>query len=215
MTYPTNVNIWQHVEPLNITKEGFKICCQSVLKAGSGGSFVINTKIADWVLATHGSGHTYTYKLNVPTTATKAQINLSSILYGYTKKSHWSDGDDSGWDYYDYDTVLYAKFAVNGSTYSDFAEIGRSSGDGSNNQNFSKQINLNNNSEITITLMFKGFEDDGTLIPDGQGHYTEMQGTCTLQSYSVNTASDSVITRGTAGFIAIDPNSCPYTVTKG
>ncbi len=211
----TNVNIWQHVEPLNITKEGFKICCQSVLKAGSGGSFVINTKIADWVLATHGSGHTYTYKLNVPTTATKAQINLASELYGYTKKSHWSDGDDSGWDYYDYDTVLYAKFAVNGSTYSDFAEIGRSSGNGSNNQNFSKQINLNNNSEITITLMFKGFKDDGTLIPDGQGHYYEMKGTCTLQSYSVNTASDSVITRGTAGFIAIDPNSCPYTVTKG
>lgn len=211
----TNVNIWQHIEPLNITKEGFKVCCQSVLKAGSGGSFVINTKIADWVLATHGSGHTYTYKLNVPTTATKAQINLTSELYGYTKKSHWSDGDDSGWDYYDYDTVLYAKFAINGTTYSDFAEIGRSSGDGSHNQNFSKQINLNNNSEITITLMFKGFEDDGTLIPDGQGHYYEMKGTCTLQSYSLDTASDSVIARGTAGFIAIDPNSCPYTVTKG
>ena len=211
----TNVNIWQHIEPLNITEEGFKVCCQSVLKAGSGGSFVINTKIADWVLATHGSGHTYTYKLNVPTTATKAQINLTSELYGYTKKSHWSDGDDSGWDYYDYDTVLYAKFAINGTTYSDFAEIGRSSGDGSHNQNFSKQINLNNNSEITITLMFKGFKDDGTLIPDGQGHYYEMKGTCTLQSYSLDAASDSVIAHGTAGFIAIDPNSCPYTVTKG
>ena len=211
----TNVNIWQHIEPLNITKEGFTVCCQSVLKAGSGGSFVINTKIADWVLATHGSGHTYTYKLNVPTTATKAQINLTSELYGYTTKSHWSDGDDSGWDYYDYDTVLYAKFAINGTTYSDFAEIGRSSGDGSHNQNFSKQINLNNNSEITITLMFKGFEDDGTLIPDGQGHYYKMKGTCTLQSYSLDAASDSVIAHGSAGFIAIDPNSCPYTVTKG
>ena len=34
----TNVNIWQHIEPLNITKEGFTVCCQSVLKAGSGGS---------------------------------------------------------------------------------------------------------------------------------------------------------------------------------
>lgn len=83
----TNVNIWQHIEPLNVTKEGFKVCCQSVLKAGSGGSFVVNTKIADWNLANHKSGQTYTYKLNVPTTATKAQINLTSVLYGYTKKN--------------------------------------------------------------------------------------------------------------------------------
>lgn len=211
----TNVNIWQHIEPLNITKEGFKVCCQSVLKAGSGGSFVVNTKIADWNLANNKSGQTYTYKLNVPTTATKAQINLSSVLYGYTKKKHWSDGDDSGWDYDDYDTVLYVKFAVDGTTYSDFVEIGRSSGDGSTNPNFSKQINLNNNSEIAIILMFKGFDYHPTLIPGGQGYYSEMKGTCTLQSYSLDTASDSVIARGTAGFIAIDPNSCPYTVTKG
>lgn len=211
----TNVNIWQHIEPLNITKEGFKVCCQSVLKAGSGGSFVVNTKIADWNLANNKSGQTYTYKLNVPTTATKAQINLSSVLYGYTKKTHWSDGDDSGWDYDDYDTVLYAKFAVDGTTYSDFVEIGRSSGDGSTNPNFSKQINLNNNSEIAIILMFKGFDYHPTLIPGGQGYYSEMKGTCTLQSYSLDAASDSVIAHGTAGFIAIDPNSCPYTVTKG
>lgn len=211
----TNVNIWQHIEPLNITKEGFKVCCQSVLKAGSGGSFVINTKIADWNLANNKSGQTYTYKLNVPTTATKAQINLSSVLYGYTQKTHWSDGDDSGWDYDDYDTVLYAKFAVDGTTYSDFVEIGRSSGDGSTNPNFLKQINLNNNSEIAIILMFKGFDYHPTLIPGGQGYYSEMKGTCTLQSYSLDAASDSVIAHGTAGFIAIDPNSCPYTVTKG
>lgn len=211
----TNVNIWQHIEPLNITKEGFKVCCQSVLKAGSDGSFVVNTKIADWNLANNKSGQTYTYKLNVPTTATKAQINLSSVLYGYTKKTHWSDGDDSGWDYDDYDTVLYVKFAVDGTTYSDFVEIGRSSGDGSTNPNFSKQINLNNNSKIAIILMFKGFDYHPTLIPGGQGYHSEMEGTCTLQSYSVDTASDSVIAHGTAGFIAIDPNSCPYTVTKG
>lgn len=211
----TNVNMWQHVEPLNVSKEGFKVCCQSVLKAGSGGSFAVNTKIADWNLANHKSGQTYTYKLNIPTTATKAQINLSSILYGYTDKSHWSDGDDEGWDYYDYDTVLYAKYEVNGKLYSDFSEIGRSSGNGSHSQNSSKQINLNNNSEITITLMFKGFEDDGSLITGGKGYYEEMKGTCTLQSYSVDTATDSVITRGIAGFIAVDPNSCPFTVTKG
>lgn len=211
----TNVNIWQHIEPLNITKQGFKVCCQSVLKAGSGGSFVLNTKIAEWNLASNKSGQTYTYKLNVPTTATKAQINLTSVLAGHTKKSHWSDGDDEGWDYYDYDTVLYAKYELNGKTYSDFSEIARSSGSGDLTTNTPKQITLNNNSEITITLMFRAFKDDGKEITGGAGYLKDMNGTCTLQSYSVDTASDSVIARGTAGFIAIDPNSCPYTVTKG
>lgn len=211
----TNVNIWQHIEPLNITKEGFKVCCQSVLKAGSGGSFVVNTEIADWNLANNKSGQTYTYKLNVPTTATKAQINLTSILAGHTKRSHWSDGDDEGWDYYDYDTVLYAKYDLNGKTYSNYSEIARSSGSGNLQTNAPKQITLNNNSEITITLMFKAFDDEGEEMTGGNGYLKDMKGTCTLQSYSLDAASDSVIAHGTAGFIAIDPNSCPYTVTKG
>lgn len=211
----TNVNIWQHIEPLNITKEGFKVCCQSVLKAGSGGSFVVNTKIADWNLANNKSGQTYTYKLNVPTTATKAQINLTSILAGHTDRSRWSDGDDEGWDYYDYDTVLYAKYDLNGKTYSNYSEIARSSGSGDLQTNTPKQITLNNNSEITITLMFKAFDDEGEEINGGNGYLKDMKGTCTLQSYSLDAAGDSVIAHGTAGFIAIDPNSCPYTVTKG
>lgn len=63
--------------------------------------------------------------------------------------------------------------------------------------------------------MFRAFKDDGSEIAGGSDYLEDMKGTCTLQSYSVDTASDSVITRGTAGFIAIDPNSCPYTVTKG
>lgn len=212
----TNVNIWQHVEPLNVSKEGFKVCCQSVLKAGSGGSFAVNQQICSWSLGTHDSGQTYSYTINVPTTATKVQINLSSTLAGYTRRKHWSDGDDDeGWDYYDEDTVAYAKFTVDGNTYSDFTEIARSSGSGDYTMNSTKQINLNNNSKIIIIIMFKAFNDDGSVL-NGPNKYREaMKGTCTLQSYSVNAATDSVITRGIAGFIAVDPNSCPFTVTKG
>ena len=205
----TNVNIWQHIEPLNITKEGFKVCCQSVLKAGSGGSFVVNTKIANWNLADNNSGQTYTYKLNVPTTATKAQINLTADVHGAT----FSEKFDEDWLYYKYTAVLYVKFEVNGKLYSDFTEIGRGDGGGVN-VNYPKQINLNNNSEITITVMFKAFYR-GQETSDTDDDDSYVNGTCTLQSYSLDTASDSVIAHGIAGFIAIDPNSCPYTVTKG
>lgn len=216
----TNVNIWQHIEPLNITKEGFKVCCQSVLKAGSGGSFVVNTKIADWNMTSDGGGKTYTYTFNVPTTATKLQVNLLAALSGTFESDHWHDGDDDdGWDYYYHYSVLYVKYDVDGRMYSDYAESAAGSGNSTTNTNISKQISLNNNSRITISVMFKGFhdDDDGGGEIDGKGHdfWKTMEGTCTLQSYSLDTASDSVIAHGTAGFIAIDPNSCPYTVTKG
>ena len=205
----TNVNIWQHIEPLNITKEGFTVCCQSVLKAGSGGSFAVNAKFADWDLEKYNSGQTYTYKLNVPTTATKAQINLTADVNGATFSEKW----DEDWLYYEYTAVLYVKFEVNGKLYSDFTEIGRGDGGGVN-VNYPKQINLNNNSEITITVMFKAFYR-GQETSDTEDDDSYVNGTCTLQSYSLDSASDSVIAHGTAGFIAIDPNSCPYTVTKG
>lgn len=209
----TNVNIWQHVEPLNVSKAGFKVCCQSVLKAGSGGSFVVNQKIAYWNLKDNNNGQTYTYEFNVPTTATKVQVNLTSVLSGHTHTER--DDEYDTYDYYYYDTVLYAKFALDGKAYSGYEEIGRGHGRGDQATNSPKQINLNHNSKVTITIMFKAFDDDGDEIPGHNKYDDDMDGTCTLQSYSVDTASDSVITRGTAGFIAIDPNSCPYTVTKG
>lgn len=216
----TNVNIWQHIEPLNITKEGFKVYCQSVLKAGSGGSFVVNTQIANWNMTNDGGGRTYTYTFNVPTTATKLQVNLLAALSGKFETERWHDvDDDSGYYYYYHYSVLYVRYDVDGRMYSNYVESAHGSGDGTTNTNISKQISLNHNSKITIYVMFRGFhdEDDGGKEIDGKGYdfWKNMKGTCTLQSYSVDTASDSVITRGTAGFIAIDPNSCPYTVTKG
>lgn len=214
----TNVNIWQHIEPLNVTKEGFKVCCQSVLKAGSGGSFVVNTKIAGWNMTNDGGGKVYKYTFNVPTTATKLQVNLLAALSGKFESDRWDDGDDSGYDYYYHYSVLYVRYDVDGRMYSDYVESASGSGSGTTNTNISKQISLNSNSRITIYMMFRGFNDEhNSEITSGQGNkfWKDMGGTCTLQSYSVDTASDSVITRGTAGFIAIDPNSCPYTVTKG
>lgn len=210
----TNVNIWQHIEPLNITKEGFKVCCQSVLKAGSGGSFAINAKFADWDLNKYNSGQTFSYTLNVPTTATEAVLNLVGEANGATFSERW----DEDWLNYPYDAVLYVKFEVDGKMYSDFVQIGKGDA-GPSSVNYQKKINLNNNSKITITAKFRAFytgagKDQETNDTDGEGD-EDVNGYCTLQSYSVNTASDSVITRGTAGFIAVDPNSCPYTVTKG
>ena len=206
----TNVNIWQHIEPLNITKEGFKVCCQSVLKAGSGGSFVVNTKIADWNAKTNGSGKVISYTLSVPTTATKIQINLIIGLTARTEREKW---DDEWWYTYDWSTADI-QWLVDNKIYSDYQQVAKEvGGDGETftYTNVSKVISLNGNSQIKINIRFRGFDGDTKK----ESNYEEFNGTCTLQSYSLDTASDSVIAHGTAGFIAIDPNSCPYTVTKG
>ena len=206
----TNVNIWQHIEPLNITKEGFKVCCQSVLKAGSGGSFVVNTKIADWNAKTNGSGKVISYTLSVPTTATKIQINLIIGLTARTEREKW---DDEWWYTYDWSTADI-QWLVDNAIYSDYSQVAKEEGgDGKTftYTNVSKSIVLNGNSQIKVNIRFRGFDGDTKK----ESNYEEFNGTCTLQSYSLDTASDSVIAHGTAGFIAIDPNSCPYTVTKG
>lgn len=206
----TNVNIWQHIEPLNITKEGFKVCCQSVLKAGSGGSFVVNTEIADWNAMTNGSGKVISYTLSVPTTATKIQINLIIGLTARTERDKW---DDEWWYTYDWSTADI-QWLVDNKIYSDYQQVAKKvGGDGETftYTNVSKVISLNGNSQIKINIRFRGFDGDTKK----ESNYEEFNGTCTLQSYSLDTASDSVIAHGTAGFIAIDPNSCPYTVTKG
>lgn len=206
----TNVNIWQHIEPLNITKEGFKVCCQSVLKAGSGGSFVVNTEIADWNAKTNGSGKVISYTLSVPTTATKIQINLIIGLTARTERSKW---DDEWWYTYDWSTADI-QWLVDNKIYSDYQQVAKEvGGDGETftYTNVSKVISLNGNSQIKINIRFRGFDGDTKK----ESNYEEFNGTCTLKSYSLDTASDSVIAHGTAGFIAIDPNSCPYTVTKG
>lgn len=206
----TNVNIWQHIEPLNITKEGFKVCCQSVLKAGSGGSFVVNTKIADWNAKTNGSGKVISYTLSVPTTATKIQINLIIGLTARTERDKW---DDEWWYTYDWSTADI-QWLVDNKIYSDYQQVAKEvGGDGETftYTNVSKVISLNGNSQIKINIRFRGFDGD----TKEESNYAEFNGTCTLQSYSLDAASDSVIAHGTAGFIAVDPNSCPYTVTKG
>ena len=207
----TNVNIYQKVMPTNITKAGFTVCCQSILKSGSGGSFVINNKFGDWSNKEYGCGKVFSYTITVPTTATKAQVNIELGLVGYTSRTKWDDD----WWYTDDIAVADIQWLVDGNVYSDYSQAGeKAGGDGETftYMNISKEISLGGKSRITVNIRFKGLDgDDRSEIKIGYGR---MKGNCTLKSYSIDTASDSVIARGTAGFIAVDPNSCPYTIVK-
>ena len=137
----TNVNIYQKVTPTNITKAGFTVCCQSILKSGSGGSFVINNKFGGWSNKEYGCGKVFSYTITVPTTATKAQVNIELGLAGYTSRTRW-DGD---W-WYTYDIAAAdIQWLVDGNVYSDYSQAGEKAGGDGNTFtyiNISKEISL-------------------------------------------------------------------------
>lgn len=208
-----NVNIWQHVEPLSVSKEGFTACCQSVLRAGSGGNFVVNHQFASWRGDTDGNDKWYSYTLNLPANISK--ISVTCQMTGECYTSRYDAGDSDGHEYVDDSniTTFYLQWRVDGkivvpkyNAWEYEGEIRYQYTTGSANE--SKTFSLNNNSTITCEVCFHG-ESEYDSNPHGS------RGRVSIVSYTCNTSSDMVIAHGTAGFIAIDPNSCPYTVTKG
>lgn len=208
-----NVNIWQHVEPLNVSKEGFTACCQSVLRAGSGGNFVVNHQFASWDGGKDGNDKWYSYTLNLPANISK--ISVTCQMTGECYTSRYDNGDSDGHEWVDDSniTTFYLQWRVDGkivvpkyNAWEYEGEIRYQYTTGSANE--SKTFNLNNNSTITCEVCFHG---ESTYDSNPNGSIGRMS----IVSYTCNTSSDMVIAHGTAGFIAIDPNSCPYTVTKG
>ena len=208
-----NVNIWQHVEPLNVSKEGFTACCQSVLRAGSGGNFVVNHQFASWDGGEDGNDKWYSYTLNLPANISKISVTCQMTGECYTSRHDNGDSDGHEWVDDSNITTFYLQWRVDGkivvpkyNAWEYEGEIRYQYTTGSANE--SKTFNLDNNSTITCEVCFHG-ESTYDSNPNGS------RGRMSIVSYTCNTSSDMVIARGTAGFIAIDPNSCPYTVTKG
>ena len=215
----SNVNIYQVVYPTDITEEGFKVVCKSVLGAGSNNSMVLNKEIASllWSIESgYATAPTYntgwgTYDIEIPNSATSATISLSgSVVWSYGPGDRVYKGINAN---------IYVKILVDGVekvgeylflTGKEASFGGSHSGTDVDSQN--KTLSLHNNTRISICTRF-------TL--HRWGSYGSMtvkdakQAWMTVNSITFNTSIDTVISRGTAGFIAIDPNSCPYTVTKG
>lgn len=60
-----------------------------------------------------------------------------------------------------------------------------------------------------------GFQFYGGVNGDGRGDIDKppCSGTASVLNYSFNTNSDTLLYRGKAGFIAVDPNTVPYSVS--
>lgn len=217
----TNVNVYQQVMPINISKNGFQAICRSILKAGSGSNIPINNQFAVWGVA-DGNGKWYRYDIVIPEGATSAtisfQITTAAAMHYFTNgqsnlyrigstNASWEIKLDNIVAQAEYGRDEKSPFYISGPGHKDdYGYYWRS-------KTVNKIINLSfsNKKSLTLTVQFTG----GGSSTSGSNKHLLSTGSATLFSYSFNTAVDTVIARGSCGFIAVDPNTVPFTVTKG
>lgn len=206
----TNVNIYQDVTPINVSKKGFQIRCRSILKAGTNSNVVVNNQFANWVGATVKAAKWYEYSIDVPNGATTMTISMQMSVSSYYKSESGGDGQVSGLQGYtsaalainkDSTQVVYEQVFSN---YYDTNTTGWSTA----TKNSTKTIDVSGASTITVRVYF-----DGTSkYTYGYSKYSGCKGTATLLSYHTDVNADTVIATGSAGFIAVDPNTVSYRI---
>lgn len=206
-----SINIYQDFRATDVSEEGFGVICRSILQSGSGGSVVLNKKFAD---KKGNNSETFEIGITWPDTATQVTVTLFLTAYG-----------DAGYDYVSESYDGYAgtmtgavQWVVNGVAEAEQTAIyakGSYTDNGSwdppviypdnETKTLSRTFNVSKGSKLSVRVRFWG----------GGDALNSNAGTATLQSCSYNVSGDVTISRGTAAFIAMDPNTIAYTVQNG
>ena len=209
----TNINMYQDVEAINVTNEGFTAVCKSILKAGSGADIPLSWECRATTDVTNNP-QTYSYNINVPNTATHIWITGKASA----AKLNYNYNGESSVIYYtvtDYTSIIITTNTGQRKEYHNYVsgdegnvvQYGGSSTYYSAVKNFTFDMALSNVSTVTVTFSIYKHEDNGgPMDPDFETSGGK------LISYRTNLDSDVTICRGTAGFIAVDPNTVPYTI---
>ena len=209
----TNINMYQDVEAINVSKEGFTAVCRSVLKAGSGANIPLS-----WECHGSGSGYndstqSYSYNINIPTTTTHIWVSGEAVAM---RLHHYYNHGSSFSDYQAIDVVSIT-LSTNTGVRQEHPEYvsgkeGTMVGERRTDtyykavKAFTFDMSLSNVSTVTVTFSIKG-HTGGQM----DAFFTQSGGK--LTSYRTNLDGDVTVCQGTAGFIAIDPNTVSYTVS--
>lgn len=208
-----STNIYQQVMATDISKYGFKVICRSIMKSGSGSSVAVNNQFANWSgKAANSGGATYSKTITFPSSATTFN---GSVTISCTSKYTAKVGGNNYLPAVSGETYADIQWGVDGNVIESMHQVlyvfGADPNGASNSINISKSISLSNNTNVTVTVRFRGgYSGDGSgdlSTPD----YSS--GNAIFNSYSVNTSQDTVIATGKAGFIAVDANAVPYTIS--
>lgn len=209
----TNINMYQDVEAINVSPSGFTAVCKSILKAGSGANIPLSWECKAGQNTINNSVETYSYNINVPTTATHIWISGEASA---TKLHHYYN-NNSGYENYTAIDVTSVTISTNTGKRQEHpnyvsGEEGVVFKQGGSDtyykavKSFIFDMSLSNVSTVTVTFSIKG-HTGGTADA-----FFETSGG-KLISYRTNLNSDVTVCSGAAGFIAIDPNTVPYTVS--
>lgn len=201
----TNINMYQDVEAINVSESGFTAVCKSVLKAGSG----LNIPVS-WTCSGAGGGNinyhteTYSYNIDIPTTVT--HIWVSGEITAYLLDHH-DPAESIYYTIYDKGSITISTNTGITQTHTDYVNgrNGTKVSEGGRNDyfravsSFTFDMAVSNVSTVTVTFSFYG-----PCLSYSGGKVT---------SYRANLDSDVTVCQGTAGFIAIDPNTVPYSVS--
>ena len=206
----TNINMYQDVEAINVSNRGFTAVCKSVLKAGSNANVPIAWEckgVETPGLDVDYHTETYSYHIKIPNTVTHIWISgeAAASLYHqhYNHESSLSD-----WTITDETSITistntgikqeHPRYVTGGEgTMIDWITSG--GGIYRASKAFVFDMSLSNVSLVTVT-----FSIYGPCLKYSGGKLT---------SYRTNLNTDVTVCRGTAGFIAIDPNTVPYSVS--
>lgn len=187
----TNIDMYQDVEAINVSASGFTAVCKSVLKAGSGANIPVSwtcngSHTRPYTLCTEN----YSYNINTPTTATHIWITGGVCAFDIDKVSITiTTNTEQRQEHNNYADGHYGKY---------FEETGKDTYR-KDIKDFTFDMAISNVSTVKVTFSIYGY------------CYAKSYGK--LISYRTNLNSDVTICRGTAGFIAVDPNTVPYTVS--
>ena len=206
----TNINMYQDVEAINVSNRGFTAVCKSVLKAGSNANVPIAWEckgVETPGLDVDYHTETYSYHIKIPNTVTHIWISgeAAASLYHqhYNHESSLSD-----WTITDETSITISTNTGIKQEHPRYVTGGEGTmiegkGGGSATYRASKafvfDMSLSNVSLVTVT-----FSIYGPCLKYSGGKLT---------SYRTNLNTDVTVCRGTAGFIAIDPNTVPYSVS--
>lgn len=215
----TNVNVYQQVMPTNVSEKGFTAICRSILKAGSGSNVPVNyvypeikSPFFSWTPDNAQWEVFQSYSIQIPSTATIFSCQLS-----FDSKGYWNHIDDTIITVYvsaniDIQVKLDGDIAYSQTVLSNAANVTSTTG-GSLGGN--KGITVSTKGKTNVEILVRGWGIKKTKGRDQQVGAGAARCHCTLLSYSINAEADTVISRGSCGFIAVDPNTVPFTVTKG
>ena len=196
-----NANLYNIVRATDVSVNGFRVICRLILKSGSSGSNPINYTLYD---NTKSTGYIQdlentrlgTYSTTPPGTAT--HIDFTIYVYQSSTSYDTGGGGDSGQvDTHYGEGDNYLKLIANGSVIRSIRlHTYRSKIDST--YHLSGNIPQNSNIQVVLDTVLLKYPTDTKV---------------TIQSVAYNVQGDTVISTGSAVFLAINHANSNYTIT--